>query len=120
MNKAMQGALQAAIAHLSMLKFFPSDDFARAAIMQLIERMATAPEQVAWLAKTVVDNYNDWPGPHAMRAVFCTRYKPADGVEADLTEGLLASKIEARAIAAHQEHKALPLPAKRVLKELLP
>lgn len=119
-DKALHGSIQAAIAQFAMLRFFPGDEFARAAVMQLLERLADAPEKVSWLVRTVLDNYNEWPGPQEIRAVFCTRYKPADGVEADLTAGRLAAKIEARALEAHEQAKALPLPAMQLLKQIMP
>lgn len=118
-NKALQGSIQAAIAQFGMLRFFPADEFAKAAVMQLLERMAQDAEQVNWLVRTILETYDDWPGPRELRAVFCTRYKPADGVEADLTAGRLAARIEMRQIEQHEETKRLSEPAKRIVRELL-
>ncbi|TXH41277.1 MAG: hypothetical protein E6Q97_37910 [Desulfurellales bacterium] len=110
---------------VGLLKFPPGGQDGRLALMRLFDRIVSANPQEAvkqlqWLVETVVDNYNEWPGPQEVRAVFCTRYKPADGVEADLTAGRLAAKIEARALKAHEETKALPLPARQMLRQILP
>ena len=119
-DKALHGSIQAAIAQFGMLRFFPADEFAKAAVMQLLERMATDAEQVNWLVRTILENYDEWPGPRELRAVYCTRFKPADGVEADLVSGRLAAKIEMRAIEAHEATKAISEAGAKLLKQLLP
>lgn len=106
----MRHAAVMAVGEMSLLKFFPTDEFAKAALVGLLCRMATEPAQLQWLSRTLMDNYTEWPGPQEIRAVFCTRFKPADGIEADLTAGRLAAKIEARALEAHQQHKQLAAP----------
>lgn len=108
-----QRQIVATVGEMAALKYFPSDEHGRAAIMKLLDRMAGANyrEQLNWLSETLMDNYTEWPGPHEIRAIFCTRFKPADGIEADLTAGRLAAKIEARALEAHQAHKQLAAPA---------
>ncbi len=80
----MIDAKQAAkdMARLAVLKFFPSDDTARAEIVLMACEMAQTNEQVAWLAKRCIQLWNEWEGPREMRAVFCSRHKPADGIEA--------------------------------------
>ena len=115
----LEQTIAASVGQMSMLKFFPSDEFARAGIMSLIQRMAGTIEQVNWLTETVLKHYNEWPGPQELRAVFCTRYPPKDGVEADLTSGALANKIESMAISACQDHKQLAPASKEFLKEFV-
>ena len=66
------------------LKFFPSDPDARFGIAQEIADMAANEEQVTWLVGRLPKLFTEWPGLLEVRAVFCTRYKPQDGVEAAL------------------------------------
>ena len=66
------------------LKFFPGDPDARIGIAEEIVSFASTADQVEWLVKKVSQVYKEWPGILEVRAVFCTRYKPADGVEASL------------------------------------
>jgi hypothetical protein len=70
------------MARLSVLKFFPSDQTARTEIMLMACEMAQTNEQIAWLSKRCIQLWNEWEGPREMRAVFSSRYRPADGIEA--------------------------------------
>lgn len=70
------------IEKLAMLKFFPSDEGARLGILDLVCRMAKSEEQVDWLVNRMTNGlYNEWPGPAEMRACFCSKFKPRDGIE---------------------------------------
>lgn len=70
------------IARLAMLKYFPADQSARAEIVILACSMAADNDQVAWLVQRCLQLWNEWEGPRELRAVFCSRYRPADGTEA--------------------------------------
>lgn len=70
------------IAELSLMKYFPQDALARAALVRIICEMTENDAQIDWLVKRVLSLYNEWPGPQVVRAVFCRRFKPADGIEA--------------------------------------
>lgn len=114
-----------AIDELALLRFFPPDPGARAALIGLLARMVgncplygTNPAQrLHWLTQAMLTHYNEWPGPETLRAVYCTRFKPADGIERDLTSGSLAEEIERRAIEGHADMKILPEPARKLLRE---
>ncbi len=85
-----------AVERLSCLSMFPSADGARTEIMRLIDRMVSTPEQLEWLVRTMVDQVGEWKGPRELRAVLCTRFKPADGIGADSElPGFRAADIEA-------------------------
>lgn len=68
------------IGELTALKFFPTDDYGRLAVMKLICSMATNADQVRWLVRRMLDLFDEWPGPRTMRMVFCKRFKPRDGI----------------------------------------
>lgn len=70
------------IARLAMLKFFPTDPEARTSIVGMVCEMADNDEQVDWLTRRMLVLYNEWPGPKELRALFCSRHKPKDGIEA--------------------------------------
>jgi hypothetical protein len=86
----------------------------REGVMRLLDKLATpgdaAAEQLRWLKETLLNHYDEWPGPKTIRAIWCTRYKPADGIEADLpVSSPLAAEIEQRAIVGHENTKAAEL-----------
>ncbi len=66
---------------MALLKFFPADDFARAELVSMVCEMASTNEQIEWLVKRARNVWNQWEGPSELRALFCSKYKPADGVE---------------------------------------
>jgi hypothetical protein len=75
-----------ALAQLSMLRYFPSgesSEMAQEAIVGLLRRLCGTREQLAWLVSEMVNHVGTWPGPAEVRGLFCSRYKPADGIEAD-------------------------------------
>lgn len=75
-------AVTESLARLSVLKFFPTDIAARLALVRLVGDFATSEAQVEWLVNRMLSLYNEWPGPKELRALFCSRYKPKDGIEA--------------------------------------
>ncbi len=72
-------AVKEAIDTMAMLRFFPADG---TPVADLLSQMCSNDDQVRWLARRAVALYNEWPGPRELRAVLCSRFKPADGVEA--------------------------------------
>ena len=77
--------VQAAIAELSMLRYFPAEEAARAAIGSLMVRMVPHREALRWLVRAMVDRVGEWKGPTELRGVLCWRYRPADGISTDST-----------------------------------
>ena len=70
------------LAPLALMKFFPADDLARVALVRMVCDMIETEDQAEWLANRMVQCYREWPGPYEMRACFCGRYKPKDGINA--------------------------------------
>ncbi len=70
------------IAKLALLKYFPSDVMARAALVQIVCEFAESNEQIEWLVKRALAIFNEWPGPVELRALYCSRWRPVDGTEA--------------------------------------
>lgn len=69
------------IGKLAILKFFPADDVARAEILKLICEMTTTNEQIDWLVNRARSLWNEWEGPRELRAIMCSKFRPADGIE---------------------------------------
>lgn len=69
---------------LAPLKYFPAAGAARISIARLIGSMAGDMGQVERLIRRMTDGsvFNEWPGPGEVRALYCSMYKPKDGIEA--------------------------------------
>ncbi|HVY93999.1 MAG TPA: hypothetical protein VHA14_14660 [Bryobacteraceae bacterium] len=109
-----------AVGDLAALKYFPSDEGARVALMELLDRMVSTPEQLRWLVRTLIDRVGEYPGPAEIRAVFCTRFRPKDSVEVwSALPGFTAADSERKYIAASDERKAAEQIPAAALKQFL-
>lgn len=72
----------AQIARLGALPYFPADDDARIGIAEVFSDCASDIVQVAWTVRRCLQLWDKWEGPHELRAVFCTKYIAADGIDA--------------------------------------
>jgi hypothetical protein len=71
------------LGELRVLRFFPNDEFVMNAIVRLCGSMCASEAQVRWLVDRMTSGiYTEWPGIGEMRACFCHRYKPQDGINA--------------------------------------
>lgn len=70
------------LAALMALKYFPREPEAQVAIVSIVCRMASKLDQIDWLVESALAVYDDWPGPRELRALFCSRWRPADGIQA--------------------------------------
>ena len=69
------------VAELRVLRFFPNDEAVLNAIVRLCGSMCASEEQVRWLVDRMTSGiYSEWPGIAEVRACFCCRYKPKDGI----------------------------------------
>src|SRR5262245_60139338 len=74
-------AINRLTAKLATLKFFPTRADAVEAVTEAVIEFASTDEQLDWLGRRVVALFTEWPGPRELRAIFCARFKPADGFE---------------------------------------
>ncbi len=70
------------VSELSLMKYFPSDAMARVALVRMVCEMTGSEERAKWLVKRALAVFNEWPGPRELRALYCSRWRPMDGVEA--------------------------------------
>lgn len=83
--KPTKRQIMEAVDSLSVLRFFPQSEPARIAIALLLERMVSTVEQLEWLVLTLIDRVGTYLGSDQIRAVFCERFRPGDGIEANLS-----------------------------------
>lgn len=71
------------VAEMAVLKFFPSEPAARLVIVRMIGEMANNDDQIRWLIRRMTSGmYSEWPGMKELRACFCHRFPPKDGINA--------------------------------------
>jgi hypothetical protein len=71
------------LGELRVMRFFPNDANVMVSLLRLVGAMCENEEQVKWLVARMTSGiYSAWPGDHEMRACFCCRYKPKDGMTA--------------------------------------
>ena len=92
------------------IRFFPSEPEARFGIAEALVKMVSTEDHLRWLVSRLPELYTEWPGLLEVRAVFCTRFKPRDGVEAALGTG---SPAFASLCPEDQDLKALERAAPR-------
>lgn len=66
----------------SSMPFFPTDELGRKRIVMEVMAMAGDVHKARWIVDQCVPLFNSWPGLAEIRAIFCHRYPPADGVMA--------------------------------------
>jgi hypothetical protein len=69
------------VGELTLLRYFPADPIARTALVREICDMADTEDQVRWLVTRMLKLYQVWPGLGEVRATFCSKFKPRDGIE---------------------------------------
>ena len=71
-----------AVSRLALMAFFPGDPDTRSALVWVLMQLVETTEQLDWLVERALKLYTRWPGVGEIRAVYCSRFKPKDGVEA--------------------------------------
>ena len=109
------------VARLGALPYFPpvTDDNARLAVAEIFASMAKDEAQVRWTVSRCLQLWDKWEGPHELRAVLCSKFKPADGVEAGSSLPQFADGIPSESEARNRELTEKPSneisPAARLL-----
>jgi hypothetical protein len=70
------------VCKLALMAFFPGDPDTRAALVWALLQFVDTEEHLEWLVERALKLYTRWPGVGELRAVYCSRFKPADGQEA--------------------------------------
>jgi len=86
---------------MSCIPYFPRDEHAQRSIMEQVARFVDRPERMEWLTAAAISAMREWSGVADLRGLYCTRFKPADGHEADCRlPGFTADDNEAAYIEA--------------------
>lgn len=73
--------LQGAVEELAAIPFFPTGESARVAIATQIGKFVAEAHQLRWLVDAAINVMRKWDGIPELRGLYCTRFKPLDGVE---------------------------------------
>ena len=77
------------------MRFFPQEREGRTAIVNAVLAMSGKPERAVWIVDQMLALTSTWPGIAEVRAVYCCRFKPADGLESDFSELCPSGQIPA-------------------------
>lgn len=92
------------------LAYFPSKPAAQGLVTDELTRMCGTIEQGAWLARRMCQLLEKWEGVKEMRAIYCSKFKPLDGIE--VASGIyldgIPSEKESRPMLEAAPMKALP------------
>ena len=66
---------------LAAIPHFPREDGARIAIGDTLRRICDTKERALWLVSQCIELMSEWKGIPMLRDIYCTRYRPADGIE---------------------------------------
>ena len=75
--------LEAAVAELGAIPFFPSDAASQLVIARHLAKFVGGVAELRWLVDSAVTAMQRWGGIPELRGLYCTRYKPEDGIEAN-------------------------------------
>lgn len=110
-----------AAARFAIMPFFPAEAIARTELAATLVRMVSTPQQLEWLVQAVTGHVDRWPGLREVRAIFCTRYKPADGIEEwSAIPGFTAGDSEADHLAKIEAPKRAEVGHKSDLNRISP
>src|SRR6266852_5020605 len=106
-----QEGVDAAASRIALIPFFPSSqDNAKGVVIEELVAMCDSDQQAQWLAARMGQVFKQWPGLGEMRALFCKRFKPADGH--DVGSQLYADGFPSEAELGPLPIKGLPAPPK--------
>jgi hypothetical protein len=77
--------LNRAAARIALMPFFPASDVtARAVLIEELGSLCESDAHAEWLSLRLLQIFpKQWPGLSELRALYCKRFKPADGREVE-------------------------------------
>lgn len=98
-----------AVEELATLPYFPASEGARKAIMRHILAICDRPERLEWLVDAALAHLRAWEGLATLRALYATRWRPADGIEGDTctVPGFTPEDSEMACLAGEKIFKAI-------------
>ena len=86
MSSELQTAILEAVISLSNIPFAPQEPHQQEKLMYAIAAFADRPDALAWTVDVAVAKWRRWLGVAELRAIYCTKFKPADGIEEEVIE----------------------------------
>jgi hypothetical protein len=107
-NKFTRNDIEVALSRLRLMAFIPTDPAFQVSLGELLALICPHKEALEWLVRTLVDRVRKWPGAYEVRALLCTKYDAADGVDAPFCSivGFRPEDYEAQYYERHQAIKA--------------
>ncbi len=107
MKPTVKDFLKSVAMMASSIPFFPSDEIGQLVVVRMMERFVNTKDELDWLADTACGSIRDWQrggGIPELRGLFCTRFKPADGIMTySVTPGYRTEDLEADFFAKERE-----------------
>lgn len=100
-----------AVDELSGIRYFPRGDATvKAVIIKALCAFVGEPHQLRWLVDTANNHMREWMGIAELRALYCKRFTPADGVAVQgcLIEGFTDDDCETAYRERVSQRKFLP------------
>jgi hypothetical protein len=69
-------ALTQALGKLSLLRHFPTSPHALVALSEILQEICTDDKDLALLVREMLEGFDQWPGPRAMREAHIPPYTP--------------------------------------------
>lgn len=111
MNKPTVKDIGNAVDELGAIPFFPTGVGAKTAVMRSLSSFVRERHHLRWLIDAALNGMREWKGIAELRALYCTRWKPLDGVEGGSCsiQGYTPADCEMAHIEAPKQ-KFLPAP----------
>lgn len=104
-----------AVSELGAIPYFPREAGAHTAIIRALCAFVASPDRLRWLVDTAVNRMAEWKGVAELRALYCTRWRPIDGIAGTVctipgyTPGDCEAEFQQRHVTGAQQ-KFLPAP----------
>ncbi len=88
----------------------PSERRGRLAVARQLQEFVCDPEELAWLVREAPLRYPAWPGIREIRALYCGRFSPRDGVVVAsrvYEDGIIPGVVDPPHLIADGRHGAL-------------
>lgn len=101
---------------LSVIPYFPQSTTARGIVAAELQAMCISLDSARWLVTRMAHLYTTWPGLPDLRSVYCSKFRPMDGVEGNTTPAAFPDGVPTER-EPEPDYKRLSAPA--LLRELL-
>jgi hypothetical protein len=98
------------VRRLTLMAYFPAGEDIRQELADAVTEFAETDEQLDWLGRQMQIRYPQWPGIRELRACFCSKFKPKDGIS------VFSAVFEVAGEHLEEPPRSLAAPAMRLLK----